>query len=546
MSGSWLKPLEVGPGPTAEEWSRPVTLFMAARALAEKERMAREQLARQNRLADLQEQRQQEVHALGVREANRRMAVLDAANERDARKAKFEEFKRQQEYGPKAIGMLDTDPDAAKRTLEMLGYQDIQQVTPQRPMIPSLTAPSPELKKVLAQGSSLADIETAGTVPGAQAAHFERPPSQEEFQKYAGRKGEGFNAPPQYGEQGEEGPFTPDQQALLRAREAARSPEYVAAAKDYLAQRQAALDEDATYKKRLAESEAHPTFKGLSPTGQIEHFDPQAQFTKAHDRILSMAESETDPLKRNMLTNTAGLVDKRILTPDQADDWIKMLYQEQNKNDRAATTAHRPSPAWASFGLRQDEAKLNRTRTDFEHALKNRGLDKAVDEYSQLSWLKEGLSSANPDTQQAALVALARMKQGDNRFSNQDMQVLVDQVGGQLNALETKIRSWVDSGRRAPEVITFAKGTVDTLEKVLRNRHREAASTLGKQFGDSKRYDFDYFSSLASDNIPNYDELVASGVAPPPPPKSGKRTGPPGADAARKTAEEQKTLEALR
>jgi hypothetical protein len=431
----------------SDDIAKPILLFQAARAAKlKREAEARQQMeierhnleseATQNRYAATQEQRAIESHR----------AALE--NER----LKGEEFRRKQAMDlatglPKVSESLNPaspryNPGVGNALASALGVQGLRQVTPDQPQVPSLANPPERLRQVLSRGTQLAEIEGAGSEVGGSLPGFDRPPSEAEFQRYAGRPGQGPLGPEQYGESGEEGPLArgesrDDLMAQGRARQAFRNPEYVGAAGDYLQQRQAALGEQATYQQRLAESQRNPRYEGTSQFGPIslapveQEEGINRQHNEAADRINQLASQEgVDPYTANEIRLVARKVAMRMVTPEEANKDLNFLLSQRLGVDKARLQAEGQARKGNSF----DQTNAIRAETlftsQFNQLMTNFGFKGDVMKLKDLVDTRSQLRKDNAALDTQAGANFAKQANGAGVLTDADFQRFWGMVGG--------------------------------------------------------------------------------------------------------------------
>jgi len=352
--GKYFDYPETSLGIQAEDIAKPILLFQAARAAKRK--------------ADLEQAmyQEQQRHAFETESVARQRAASDEFRANEAHRAamenerlKGEEMRRKQALDlasglPQVNEYLNPtgtkyNPGVGQAVAGALGIQGLRQVTPQRPEVPNLANPPAGLRQVLSRGTALAGLEQGeidGNLPG-----FDRPPTEAEFQRYAGRPGQGPLGPEQYGEGGEIGPLAQGESrenllAQGRARQAFRNPEYQTAARDYLGQRQSALADLETYDQRLAESQRSPTYEGTSQFGPIS-LEPVRQeeaierrHGEAAQRINELASQPgVDPYTANEIRIVARKVAQRMVTPEEANKDLNFIFQQRMGVEKAKEMA---------------------------------------------------------------------------------------------------------------------------------------------------------------------------------------------------------------
>lgn len=448
MGGKYFDYPSASLGIQADDIAKPILLFQAARAAklkreaeerqqVEIERHNLESEAIQNRYAATQEARAIESHRAAME------------NER----LRGEEFRRKQAMDlatglPKVSESLNPaspryNPGVGNALASSLGIQGLRQVTPDQPNVPSLANPPDRLKQVLSRGTQLAGIEGAGSEVGGSLPGFDRPPSEAEFQRYAGRPGQGPLGPEQYGESGEEGPLSPGQsrEDLIgqgRARQAFRNPEYVDAAGDYLQQRQRGLADQASYPERLAESQRNPRYEGTSQFGPIslapveQEQGIERMHGEAAQRINALADQaeQVDPYKANEIRIVARKVAMRLVTPEQANDDLNLLLKQRLGVDKAALQAQGQAKKGNSF----DETNRIKAETlfnsQFNQILTNFGFKGDVVKLKDLVDTRSQLKKDNAALDTQAGANFAKQANGAGVLTKDDFQRFWGMVGG--------------------------------------------------------------------------------------------------------------------
>lgn len=214
--------------------------------------------------------------------------------------------------------------------------------------------------------------------------------------------------------------------------------------------------------------------QGLSP-------QDQAAARNAHAAILS----GDDPQKAIAAYNKerAGIATRDLTQSEGAA-------RDKNRIDVAHINARKPGLVLQErrFAAGQDKDRRKETRGDIEHWLKASGLETAPKALAALDQSLKQLKGNAPE-QQAALVGMARATQGDNRFSDADYKVFVQNGGiGTLDQIAQTFQR-IENGEFGEERIAVATKMGRALKAVFEQRLRSAAEDAREEFVQNEIYD---------------------------------------------------------
>lgn len=140
------------------------------------------------------------------------------------------------------------------------------------------------------------------------------------------------------------------------------------------------------------------------------------------------------------------------------------------------------------FNASQDKDIRKETRKDITDWLKASGLE-AAPKQRALTDLALRQLQGNGKEQQAALVAMGRATQGDNRFSDKDYKVFVQNGGvGVLDSAANTVGKLID-GEYGDQTITVATQMATALKAVYNQRLVDAAADGRQEFVHNDIYD---------------------------------------------------------
>jgi hypothetical protein len=141
------------------------------------------------------------------------------------------------------------------------------------------------------------------------------------------------------------------------------------------------------------------------------------------------------------------------------------------------------------FEASQDKDQRKETRGQIDKWIKNNGLEKNGAQRATFDLADQQLRSPDGKSQMAALVAMGRAIQGDNRWSNADHQVFVEKGGvGALDRLDTTIQQLID-GSYGEETLAVSRRLNNAMREVLKQRTIRAGQEGRRLFVHNELYD---------------------------------------------------------
>jgi hypothetical protein len=246
---------------------------------------------------------------------------------------------------------------------------------------------------------------------------------------------------------------------------------------------------------------------GPNDPGTTFDFETQrhAAGKEAAERFLSSLPATVDAPTRQAAQVVAGYLASGTIKADQAGVALqKVLAQgvgEAGKDRRATAeiakdikvaeiNSRKPGLVLQQmrFNASQDKDIRKETRKDVADWLKAAGLERAP---MQLANMRQSLQQlrGNGKEQQAALVLMGRATQGDNRFSDKDYKVFVENGGvGALDSASSTIQQLID-GQYGDETIAIASQMANALHAVFKGRLSDAAADGREFFVNTEDYD---------------------------------------------------------
>ncbi len=472
--GKYFDYPEVGLGWKPEEWAKPFILFNAARA----------------------EKRKQDAEQQKLDLAQRHQQMLESEMQQ---KHMESERARTSEATQQVHGLLEQRKNAAAKSLaQSQGIPFEQMQGPTRPAAPSQIslAPQPEEGPIPSE-AQITGYGPREQGPGAAPDIFEAQQRQDAARMTQQRLDAAQNpdieamnqaSVRQYGQQMRGYQHEQQNPRFMVAGQEVQpgaSGDAMAQAWHQTAQEHGVTDPDIVNEGALLIGSGVP----IATVAQLA-IHKQAEKAKA------ALEGDREAAAAKLAGDKNALTERNITRQENRDE---QRHAEAMAAQRALLA--RTSPMAAREAGLEDERRLKRTEAQFHKLTHNFGLDKgneAIEDLNKINILLKG----DAGSQQAGLIQLARMKQGDNRFSNQDYEFLVQRVGGLWTKLANMGNYVANGGKMSKDAIRLARETTDAIGHALQERYTTMGQRMVKQFKSERIYDPEHFRDLWAGSMP--------------------------------------------